>query len=155
VSSYFEYAHSTLPEWHVLGEVARRSGCGILLDVNNVYVSAHNHGFDAVRYLHGVPVGAVREMHLAGHVRNAVPGGALLIDTHSRPVCDAVWALYGAALERFGPVPTLIEWDSDLPPLDTLLAEAATADAWLDAARAPRTRRSAQRTRETADAIAG
>jgi hypothetical protein len=154
VSSYFEYAQSTLPEWHVLAEVARRSGCGILLDVNNVFVSAHNHGFDPLGYLRGVPVGAVQEMHLAGHVRNVVPGGEMLIDTHSRPVCDAVWTLYGAALERFGPVPTLIEWDSELPPLDTLLAEARTADAWLESARERRSARAVGHIRETADALA-
>jgi uncharacterized protein (UPF0276 family) len=131
VSSYFEYADAAMPEWEFLAEVARRSGCGILLDVNNVYVSAHNHGFDALAYLRGIRRGTVHEIHLAGHVRNRFDGGELLIDTHSAPVCDAVWTLYRAALKRFGAVPTLIEWDADLPPLRTLLAEAYTADSML------------------------
>ena len=133
VSSYFEYADSAIPEWEFLAELARRSGCGILLDVNNIYVSAHNHGFDAGRYLRSIPPHLVHELHLAGHVRNRFAGGDVLIDTHSEPVCDAVWALYGQALRRFGAVPTLIEWDSDLPPLAGLLAEAAKADAMLAA----------------------
>jgi uncharacterized protein (UPF0276 family) len=139
VSSYLQYVHSTLPEWEVLAEVARRSGCGILLDVNNVHVSAHNHGFDALDYLRGIPIASVGEIHLAGHVRNDVEGGAILIDTHSRPVSDAVWGLYRIALDRFGPVPTLIEWDADLPALDVLLGEARTADRWLAQALTPGT----------------
>ena len=129
VSSYFEYADSSMPEWTFLAEVARRSGCGLLLDINNVFVSAHNHGFEANTYLRAIPQAAVREIHLAGHVRRAVPGGELLVDTHSEPVADAVWSLYAAALRRCGPVPTLIEWDHDLPPLSTLVAEAIKADA--------------------------
>ena len=131
VSSYFEYADAAMPEWEFLAEVARRSGCGILLDVNNVYVSAHNHGFDALAYLRGIRRGTVHEIHLAGHVRKRVDGGELLIDTHSAPVSDAVWTLYRAALKRFGALPTLIEWDADLPPLRTLLVEAYTADSML------------------------
>ncbi|MCE9659314.1 MAG: DUF692 domain-containing protein [Burkholderiales bacterium] len=133
VSSYFEYADSAMPEWEFLAEVARRSGCGILLDLNNIHVSAHNHGFDAATYLRRIPRNAVHEIHLAGHVRKALPHDEILIDTHSRPVCDAVWDLYDAALQRFGAVPTLIEWDSDLPPLATLLGEAAKADRMLAA----------------------
>jgi uncharacterized protein (UPF0276 family) len=129
VSSYFEYDESTFAECDFLAEVARRSGCGLLLDVNNVFVSATNHGFDAFAYLARIPAHAVHELHLAGHVaKRFADGEELLIDTHSEPVCDAVWALYDAALARFGAVPTLIEWDSDLPPLATLLAEAARAD---------------------------
>lgn len=128
VSSYLEYAHSTMPEWEFLSEVASRSGCGILLDVNNVFVSAHNHGFDAMQYLHALDPAAVHEMHLAGFTRKRVEAGVdILIDTHSAPVADEVWALYGAALERFGAVPTLIEWDADMPPLATLVAEATKA----------------------------
>ena len=133
VSSYFEYADSAMPEWEFLAEVARQSGCGILLDVNNIYVSARNHGFDALSYLRCIPQHMVHELHLAGHVRRRHPGGEVLIDSHSEPVCDAVWALYRAALRRFGAVPTLIEWDSDLPSLPTLLAEAGKADACLAA----------------------
>jgi len=128
VSSYFEFAAAAMPEWTFLAEVVRRSGCGLLLDVNNVHVSAHNHGFDAAAYLRAVPHRAVREIHLAGHVRRHVEGGELLIDSHSEPVADAVWALHDLALRLCGPVPTLIEWDNDLPPLTTLLAEAYKAD---------------------------
>jgi len=137
VSSYFEYVQSSMPEWEFLGEVARRSGCGILLDVNNVFVSAHNHGFDARQYLQAMSVPAVREIHLAGFTRKTIEAGAeILIDTHSAPVADAVWALYGVTLARFGAVPTLIEWDADLPPLARLVAEAAKAAAMLEACRA-------------------
>ena len=124
ISSYLQFAESTVPEWEFVAEVAHRTGCGILLDVNNIYVSSVNHGFDAVRYLRGIPVAHVREIHLAGHDHN----GRCLIDTHGTPVAAPVWALYRAAAARFGRVPTLIEWDSDLPPLATLLGEAATAD---------------------------
>ena len=133
VSSYFEYADSAMPEWEFLAEVSQRSGCGILLDLNNIYVSARNHGFDPTTYLRRMPRHAVHELHLAGHVKRAVAGGEILIDTHSQPVCDAVWDLYDTALQRFGAVPTLIEWDSDLPALATLLAEAAKADRMLAA----------------------
>ena len=133
VSSYFEYAQSAMPEWEFLAEVAKRSGCAILLDVNNIFVSAHNHGFDALQYLQAMPRAAVREIHLAGFTRNGVgPGVEILIDTHSAPVADAVWALYAVALQRFGPVPTLIEWDADLPPLATLVGEAWKADSMLE-----------------------
>ncbi|MEO8804763.1 MAG: DUF692 domain-containing protein [Burkholderiaceae bacterium] len=128
VSSYVEYDDSAMPEWSFLAEVAARSGCGILLDVNNVFVSAHNHGFDAQRYLEEIPRVAVEEMHLAGFIARHFDDGDILIDTHSAPVADAVWALYAQALRRFGPTPTLIEWDADLPPLTTLVAEAHHAD---------------------------
>jgi uncharacterized protein (UPF0276 family) len=133
VSSYLEYADSAIPEGEFLAEVARRSGCGLLLDINNVYVSACNHGFDAAAYLEAIPRHAVHEIHLAGHVRRRHGDAEILIDTHSEPVCAAVWRLYATALDRFGAVPTLIEWDHDLPPLATLLAEAAKADAMLAA----------------------
>ncbi|WP_436316473.1 MNIO family bufferin maturase [Variovorax sp. LjRoot84] len=133
VSSYLEFVASAIPEWEFLAEVARRSGCGILLDVNNIFVSAHNHGFDARHYLQAIPRQAVEEIHLAGFTRNLVGGGAeILIDTHSAPVADAVWALYAAALERFGPVPTLVEWDADMPALAALVAEAAKAEAMME-----------------------
>ena len=124
VSSYLTFRHSTIPEWEFLAEVSRRSGCGILLDINNIHVSAVNHGFDPLQYLSAMPVEAVQELHLAGFE----DGGNCLIDTHSRPVHDAVWQLYESALERFGCMPSLIEWDADIPPLATLLAEAAKAD---------------------------
>jgi uncharacterized protein (UPF0276 family) len=117
-----------MPEPDFLAEVARRSGCGMLLDLNNVHVSAHNLGFDAAAYLQALPRGVVRQIHLAGHIRRSFDDGALLLDTHSRPVAEAVWALYRQALRRFGAMPTLIEWDADLPPLATLVAQAQRAD---------------------------
>lgn len=124
VSSYLQYAHSTLDEWDFVAEVAARSGCAILLDVNNIYVSACNHGFDARRYLRTIPAQSVAEIHLAGFDRL----DDLLIDTHGTRVCDDVWALYRDAIVRFGRVPTLIEWDTDIPSLSVLQEEAATAD---------------------------
>lgn len=128
VSSYLDFEHSTIPEWEFLREAATRSGCGILLDVNNIYVSAINHGFDARLYVDSIPARDVQEIHLAGHAEKHIDGVDLLIDSHDRPVKDAVWELYDYALETLGPKPTLIEWDSALPPLAVLLAEAAKAD---------------------------
>jgi hypothetical protein len=128
VSSYLQFAESALPEWEFVGEVACRTGCGILLDVNNIFVSASNHGFDAARYLRSIPIQPVKEIHLAGHDDN----GRCLIDTHGRRVADPVWALYRQALARFNAVPTLIEWDTDIPPLSELLDEAAKADFYLE-----------------------
>ena len=133
VSSYLEFEHSAMPEWEFLREVAARSGCGILLDVNNVYVSAVNHGFDAHAYLAAVPADAVQEIHLAGHTRREVEGVELLLDTHDQQVAEPVWALYRHALALTGPKPTLIEWDSALPTLDILLDEARKADEQLEA----------------------
>ena len=124
VSSYLEFEGAEMTEWDFLGQLARRAGCGILLDVNNIYVSAENHNFPARNYLRGIPAELVGEVHLAGHT--AVDG--VLIDTHSAPVTDAVWALYRDALRMLGPKPTLIEWDAELPSLERLVAEAATAD---------------------------
>jgi uncharacterized protein (UPF0276 family) len=117
-----------MPEWEFVSAVATQSGCGILLDLNNIYVAAHNHGFDAQRYLDAMDPRAVLEIHLAGHSVVEFEGQELLIDTHGTPVCDAVWNLYRAALRRFGGVPTLIEWDTDIPALEVLAAEAAKAD---------------------------
>ena len=128
VSSYLQFCDSSIPEWEFLAEVARRSGCGILLDVNNIYVSSVNHGFDALAYLDAVPPQAVQEIHLAGFDSN----GACLIDTHGKPVHGPVWNLYGEALSRLGPVPTLIEWDTDLPALEVLLDDARKAQEILD-----------------------
>jgi uncharacterized protein (UPF0276 family) len=132
VSSYLQFECSHLAEWEFLAGVAGESGCGILLDLNNIYVAAQNHGFDARHYIEAIHTkvpGAVQEFHLAGHTRVPLDGRDLLIDTHGAPVCDAVWDLYRFALERFGALPTLIEWDTDIPALDVLLAEAAKADA--------------------------
>jgi uncharacterized protein (UPF0276 family) len=129
VSSYLQYACSRMTEWEFLAGVAAESGCGILLDLNNIYVAAQNHGYDAERYLNALDPGAVQEIHLAGHSSVEFEGRPVLVDTHGTHVCDAVWDLYRTALERFGDVPALIEWDTDIPPLETLLAEAAKADA--------------------------
>ena len=128
VSSYLQFNCSTLREWEFLGALAHESGCGLLLDVNNVYVSAINHGFDARTYLKHIPRAAVQEMHLAGHSARRIGAREVLVDTHDGPVCEAVWDLYVAAVARFGPVPTLIEWDSNIPALDLLAAEAHKAD---------------------------
>ena len=135
-SSYLEYAESTIPESEFLREVAQRAGCGLLLDVNNVYVSARNHGFDAMQYIRALPAERVREIHLAGHTVKRYEDGEILIDTHNALVCDAVWRLYEQTLRLIGPRPTLIEWDTDLPPLATLLAEARAASDILETERA-------------------
>jgi len=129
VSSYLAYADATIPEWEFVAAVVQRTGCKLLLDVNNIYVNANNHGFDADAYLAAMPADAIAEIHLAGFEAR----GALLIDTHGAPVAPAVWALYGRALDRFGARPTLVEWDIDIPPLATLLREAATAQSMLAA----------------------
>ena len=134
VSSYLRFLPEDMPEWAFVAEVARRTGCGLILDVNNVHVSACNHGYSPWDFLAGIPLGAVKEIHLAGY--EEVDG--LLIDTHSRPVSPAVWSLYSDALARFGAVPTLIEWDQDLPEFDVLLAEARTAQQHLDTLEARR-----------------
>ncbi len=132
-STYLQFRHSTIPEWEFLAALARRSGCGILCDVNNIYVSACNHGWDASAYLAALPATAIGEIHLAGHsVRTLEAGRRLRIDDHGSPVAPEVWALFREALERFGPVPTLIEWDTDVPPLDVLLEEAARAAVLLE-----------------------
>ena len=119
VSSYVSFGSSDMTEWEFLREVAERADCQLLLDVNNVYVSSVNHGFDPMTYLHGIPVERVQQFHLAGH-RNM---GDYLIDTHDEPVCEAVWQLFHAAVERFGALSTMIERDDNIPELDVLLAE--------------------------------
>lgn len=128
VSSYLEFTCSSMSEWEFLSAVAFESGCGILLDVNNIFVNARNHGFDARDFLERIPVAAVQEIHLAGHASKQHDGREILIDTHGAPVCEEVWSLYGAAIRRFGDAPTLIEWDTDLPALEVLVAEARKAD---------------------------
>jgi uncharacterized protein (UPF0276 family) len=133
ISAYLVWQHAEMSEPQFLAELARRSGCGLLLDVNNLHVNVCNHGGDPIAWLQALPADAVHEMHLAGHVLREVPardGGRTpwRLDTHSRPVDPAVWALYDAALRIVGPRPTVIEWDADLPPLATLLAEASIAE---------------------------
>ncbi len=127
-SSYLQFTHSTMPEWEFLNEVARATGCGLLLDVNNIYVSAMNHGLDAGLYLDAVNAGAVREIHLAGHHVKEVAGTTLRIDDHGSAVAPAVWALFERAARRLGPIPTLVEWDSNIPSLPDLVDEAGKAD---------------------------
>jgi uncharacterized protein (UPF0276 family) len=123
VSSYLTFAHSTLSEWEFLAALAERADCGLLLDVNNVFVSAHNHGFDARQFIDGIPKGRVGQMHLAGHSVQ----GPLLLDTHDHAVPEGVWSLYRRAVARFGRVSTLVEWDDQIPPFEVLLAEARRA----------------------------
>lgn len=124
VSSYLQFIDSPIPEWEFIRDVARRAGCQILLDVNNIHVNAANHGFDAVAYLDAIEPGSVGEIHLAGFQDT----GEVLIDTHGTAVCDDVWRLFDYAVARFGPVPTLVEWDTDIPALAILLAEAEKAN---------------------------
>ncbi len=118
-SAYLAYRDSTIPEWEFLGELSRRTGCGVLLDVNNVFVSARNLGFDPHAYLDGLPAGAVGYVHLAGHADK----GRYLLDTHDGAVPPPVWALYRRVVERLGQVPTLVEWDDRVPPLEAVVAE--------------------------------
>jgi uncharacterized protein (UPF0276 family) len=129
VSSYLQFSCSHLTEWEFVAAVAAESGCGILLDLNNIYVAARNHGFDPQHYLRAIDPKRVKELHLAGHSRQNIGGRELLIDTHGSPVCAEVWDLYRNALELFGARPTLIEWDTDIPALEVLLNEAGKAQA--------------------------
>ncbi len=139
VSSYVSFVSDSLTEWQFLAAVAEEADCGILLDVNNVFVSARNHGFDPVRYIDGVPSGRVFQIHLAGHRQE----GPLLIDTHDHPVRAEVWELFDYAIERLGPVSTLIEWDDQIPPYEQLLEEAQRARAILERERPAEKRRAA------------
>jgi hypothetical protein len=122
-SSYVTFRASEMPEWAFLARLAEATDCGILLDVNNVYVNSRNHGFDPIEYLDALPRERVRQIHLAGHTDN----GDHVIDTHDTPVVPDVWSLYGRAVGRFGPVPTMIERDDRIPDLEELLVELDTA----------------------------
>ncbi|HEX5689811.1 MAG TPA: DUF692 domain-containing protein [Roseiflexaceae bacterium] len=135
VSSYLQFKDSRLDEAAFLAALSFEADCGLLLDVNNIYVSARNHGFDPYRFIAKIPASQVQEIHLAGHTVNRDGERSILIDTHSDHVCDAVWRLYDFAVEHCGPTPTLIEWDTDIPALDVLVNEAALADAHLENAR--------------------
>lgn len=123
VSSYVEYRSNIMTEWEFLSAVAERADCMILLDINNVYVSARNHGFDPERYIDALPAGRIAQLHLAGHTDR----GSHAIDDHGSHVCGAVWDLYRHALRLFGPVPAIVEWDENLPALEVLEEEAAIA----------------------------
>jgi hypothetical protein len=137
-SSYVGFGTSTMTEVEFLSELVRRTGCRLLCDVSNVYLSAHNMGYDPHRYLDGLPADAIDELHLGGFTPEedaGRPGVPLLVDTHAASITPPVWGLYTYAVRRFGPTPTLIEWDNDLPPFSTLLAEASRADAIASAER--------------------
>ena len=143
-STYLELAASRIPEPDFIAEIVRRTGCGLLLDVNNIHVSAHNRDFAAGDYLAALPADAVGEIHIAGHATRKIGGETVLIDDHGSRVASPVWELLDAALARTGPVPVLMEWDTDIPELPVLVAEAAAADAALaravPPARAPQPR---------------
>lgn len=128
ISSYVGYEISSISEAQFLSEVAKRSGCGILLDINNIYVSSHNLGFDPVNYLASIPSDLVQEMHLAGFSANTIDGEEVLIDSHDQPIADAVWDLYSKAVQTLGRKPTIIEWDKNLPTLEALCLEAYRAE---------------------------
>jgi uncharacterized protein len=132
-SSYLRYRHSSIPEAEFLAEVARRTGCGVLCDVNNIYVSARNFGFDPLAYLDTLPADLIGEIHLAGH--HAAEDVDILIDDHGSRIAEPVWELYAEALRRLGPVPILIEWDTNLPALEDLLDEARHAQELADVRR--------------------
>lgn len=127
-SSYLRFRNSPIPEPDFLAELARRTGCLLLCDLNNVFVSCRNFDRDPVAYLEALPARAIGEIHLAGHAENDADGRVILIDDHGSRVSDEVWALYERALERFGPRPTLVEWDTDVPALAVLLDEARRAE---------------------------
>ena len=132
-SAYVRFRESTMEETAFIHELARRTGCGLLLDINNVFVSASNHGYSAARYLDDFPLRRVEEIHLAGHAeQHDSDGEPVLIDSHDRPVSDPVWELYEAVVQVRGPVPTLVEWDGDIPEWPILRGEAEAARRILD-----------------------
>jgi uncharacterized protein (UPF0276 family) len=132
-STYVVFPESTMSETDFIRELVRRTGCGLLLDVNNVFVSSTNHGYSALSYLADFPLEHVGEIHLAGHAEQSDDEGELLlIDSHDGPVADAVWKLFDIVIGQCGPIPTLVEWDSDIPDWPVLKAEAAAAQAILD-----------------------
>ena len=126
-ATYLTFAQSDISETAFLTEIAQRTGCGLLLDVNNVFISCVNHRTDPRAYLAAFPMQAVGEIHLAGHDSEELPSGPLLIDSHGKPVSEPVWALYGEIVSEFGPLPSLVEWDNDVPDFATLMAEAHRA----------------------------
>jgi uncharacterized protein (UPF0276 family) len=126
-SCYLGFAHSTMSEPEFLAELARRSGCGLLLDANNIHVTAHNLRLDRRDWL-ALPADAITEYHLAGHAVNDADGVPILIDDHGSRVGDSVWTMFDEVVRHFGPRPTLIEWDTDIPPLSVLLDEAGRAE---------------------------
>jgi uncharacterized protein len=132
LSCYLAFSSSRLTEWEFLSAVVERADCGVLLDVNNAYVNSVNVGLDAIAFINGLPRDAVQEIHLAGHTRRTIGEHEILLDDHGSEVPEAVWNLYELAIRRFGPLPTLIEWDMNLPELSVLVGEASRAQARLD-----------------------
>ena len=126
-SPYITFTDSTMSEWEFIEGLVKKADCYILLDVNNIYVNANNHGFEPIDYLNGIPKTRVKEIHLAGYEERE----DYLFDTHGYPIHPPVWELYQAALERFGSVPTLIEWDTDIPAFEVLMVETSKADNYL------------------------
>ncbi|WP_375751925.1 DUF692 domain-containing protein [Vibrio sp. HN007] len=133
-SSYLKFSHSTIPEWEFLSEVQRQTDCHLLLDLNNVYVSSFNHGFDCHEYLNGIDASVVKEIHLAGFTVKDHPKGEIWIDTHNQPVTPQVWQLYADWTQKNGARPTLIEWDLDIPEPEVLMSEAHKANTILSEA---------------------
>ncbi len=133
-STYIAFKDNAMSEVEFMNEAARRTGCGLLLDINNIYVQSRNHGLEPFAYIDAIDAGKVGEMHLAGHTERPAGESVIVVDTHNCPVRDAVWDLYEHAARRFGRVPTLIEWDQDFPALEVLLMEAAKARRILGAA---------------------
>lgn len=131
-STYVSFAINDMNEYEFMNEVAQRTGCGVLLDVNNIFVQSFNHDFDPYDYIDNIGKGFVQEIHLAGHTEREFDGEIILVDTHNRPVRDEVWDLYDHALARFGAVPTLIEWDGDIPELSILVAQSDKAQDIID-----------------------
>lgn len=127
-STYVAFAENEMSEYEFMNRASAMTGCGLLLDLNNIYVQAHNHRYDAYEYIDGIEGRRVGEMHLAGHTESATDGGTILIDTHNRNIRDEVWVLYEHAVRKLGAVPTLIEWDQDFPPLSELVNEAKKAE---------------------------
>jgi len=128
-STYLSFAIDEMPEYEFMNELARRAGCSILLDINNIYVQSVNHGFDAYNYIDNIRPGPVKEIHLAGHTERTFEDGAILIDTHNRPVRNEVWDLFDYAIGKFGGVSALVEWDGDIPELPELVAQSDKAQA--------------------------
>jgi uncharacterized protein (UPF0276 family) len=137
-ATYVLFDQSVIPETEFLAEISARTGCGLLLDINNVFVSAVNHRTDPLAYLSSFPLHAVGEFHLGGHAEDTLPSGPLLVDAHGTPIADAVWELFAAVLEWTGPLPTLVEWDNDVPSLDVLLQETGRVAATLDQSKGSR-----------------
>lgn len=126
-STYIAFKDNEMSEYDFMNALCEKTGCSMLLDINNIYVQSHNHGLDPIEYIHAINPGFVWEMHLAGHIEKNIGEHTILVDTHNQKVCEGVWDLYAVAVNHLGTVPTLIEWDQDFPPLQTLIDEASRA----------------------------